>query len=407
MVLSTVTRRRARVRREIRLTAATASTLVFTFLLYLLVGMLFATLPQFVQGELGYGAVVAGSAISLQYVTTFISRPAAGRVADRSGARRAVMLGLLITVASAAALLLATCLPGHPTSALIALGVSRLLLGVSESFVGTGTLAWGLARMGPANMPRTISWNGMLSYGGMAAGAPAGVVIVARYGPPALGLACLLLAGLGLLLALTRPATPPAGGESLGFGDVLMRVLPYGMALALASTGFGSIAAFITLLYAARSWHGAAYALTSFGVCFASLRFFLGGAIGRFGGLRVALCAMALEAAALLLLAGATTPGMAALAAAITGMGFSPMFPALGVEAVNRVPLNSRGAAIGTYNLFADVAMVAVGPAAGLIAEHAGYPAVYIAAACTVCAGAALVMSLLVLRRGAPVPQRL
>jgi MFS family permease len=386
---------RAKLRREMRLTVATISTLIFTFLLYLLVGMLFATLPQFVQGDLGYGSVIAGSAISLQYVTTFISRPAAGRLADKMGPKYAVVLGLAVTAASAACLLGATLVTAHPPAALFVLGISRLLLGVAESFVGTGTLAWGVARLGAPNMARTISWNGMMSYGGMAVGAPTGVAIVSTYGAPALGVASLSICVAGFAIAVLRRPTKPTGGESLGFGDVFLRVLPYGAALALASTGFGSIAAFITLFYAARHWHGAEYALSSFGVCFAGLRFFLGGAIGRFGGLRVALGAMAVEAAALIVLSRAASPHMAAAAAAVTGMGFSPMFPALGVVAVSRVPVSSRGAAIGTYNLFADVAMVAVGPAAGYIADHQGYGAVYLAAAAAVATGAALVTLLL------------
>jgi hypothetical protein len=232
------------------------------------------------------------------------------------------------------------------------------------------------------------------------------VFIVSTAGAPALGLVSTLIAGGAWLLAVVRAPTEPAAGESLSFRAVLLRVLPYGGALALASTGFGTIAAFVTLFYLARHWTGAAYALTSFGVCFAAFRFVLSGVLVRFGGLRVALAAMAVEAAGLLLLAGARSAAMASVATAIAGLGFSPMFPALGVEAVAHVPAASRGAAIGTYNLFADVAMVVVGPGAGLIATHFGYSGVYLGATACVALAATIAGALLAAARRRAVPTK-
>jgi MFS family permease len=63
------------------------------------------------------------------------------------------------------------------------------------------------------------------------------------------------------------------------------------------------------------------------------------------------------------------------------------------------VPPASRGSAIGTYHLIADVAMVFVGPAAGLIASHLGYGGVYFGAAACVGAAAVIAALLLAVRR--------
>jgi hypothetical protein len=172
----------------------------------------------------------------------------------------------------------------------------------------------------------------MLSYGGMALGAPFGVLLITAYGPVGLGVAGVVISALGWLIAALREAAAPAGGEAMAFGDVFLRVLPYGAALALASTGFGTIAAFVTLLYLARGWTGAAYALTSFGLCFATFRFVLTGVLSRYGGLRVALAAMGVETAGLLALSVAGSAGAAVASTAVTGLGFSPTFPALGVD---------------------------------------------------------------------------
>ena len=49
-----------------------------------------------------------------------------------------------------------------------------------------------------------------------------------------------------------------------------------GSRLALGSVGFGCIATFITLFYAARGWNGAALALSVFGMMFVGVRFVFG-----------------------------------------------------------------------------------------------------------------------------------
>ncbi|STW71033.1 transporter [Klebsiella michiganensis] len=93
-----------------------------------------------------------------------------------------------------------------------------------------------------------------------------------------LGVLCYSLIGLhGLALTIMavalggRAVRVAAGGGQSGarvkrcrFAPVLGRVWLYGMALALASAGFGVIATFITLFYDAKGWDGAAFALTLF-----------------------------------------------------------------------------------------------------------------------------------------------
>ncbi len=56
----------------------------------------------------------------------------------------------------------------------------------------------------------------------------------------------------GYPLRAARAAVKAAKGKAMSFRAVLGRVWPYGMALALASAGFGVIATFITLFYDAK-----------------------------------------------------------------------------------------------------------------------------------------------------------
>jgi len=76
--------------------------------------------------------------------------------------------------------------------------------------------------------------------------------------------------------------------------------------------------------------------------------------------------------------------------AALTGFGFSLVFPALGVEAVRRIPPQDKGTALGAYGVFMDFALMVIGPAAGAIISGFGYPPIYLFAACSVLLALAL-----------------
>jgi len=75
------------------------------------------------------------------------------------------------------------------------------------------------------------------------------------------------------------------------------------------------------------------------------------------------------------------------LGAALTGCGFALVFPAIGVEAVARVPAGSRGAALGAYSAFLDLALGVTGPVAGYISNGYGYPSIFLSAALAVLIG--------------------
>jgi hypothetical protein len=83
---------------------------------------------------------------------------------------------------------------------------------------------------------------------------------------------------------------------------------------------------------------------------------------------------------------------MAFAAAALTGFGHSLVFPALGVEAVERVATENRGTALSVYTVFADVSFFMVGPVAGALIGIFGYASVFLFA--FVCVLGALAISL-------------
>ncbi len=367
--------------RPLAVTLQVVSIVLFTFIGYLNIGIPLAVLPGYVHNHLGYGTVIAGLVISVQYLATLLSRPYASRIIDTQGSKRAVMIGLAGCGLSGVFMLASSWLTAMPALSLASLLVGRLVLGSAESLVGSGSIGWGIGRVGAANTAKVISWNGIASYGAIAVGAPLGVVMVNHLGMWSLGVSIIALATLGLLLAWPKLAAPIVSGVRLPFLHVLGRVLPHGTGLALGSIGFGTIATFITLYYATNHWENAALCLSVFGASFISARLLFGNLINRIGGFRVAIVCLSVETLGLLLLWLAPNPQLALAGAALSGFGFSLVFPALGVEAVNLVPASSRGAAVGAYSLFIDLSLGITGPLVGAVAAGFGFASIFLFAA--------------------------
>jgi predicted MFS family arabinose efflux permease len=162
------------------------------------------------------------------------------------------------------------------------------------------------------------------------------------------------------------------------------------------------LATFVTLYYASQHWNpnGAALCLTAFGVAFIAARLLFIRTIDRFGGLQVAIVCLVVESVGVLLIWSANSPWMASAGAALAGFGYSLVFPAVGVEAVKRVPMRSRGTALGVYTAFADVSFFLTGPLAGAVIGFWGYRSVFLYALTMVLASLGIVLVLRQLQRG-------
>ena len=86
--------------------------------------------------------------------------------------------------------------------------------------------------------------------------------------------------------------------------------------------------------------------------------------------------------------------------AAVTGFGYSLVYPGFGVEAVRRAPAESRGLAMGAYTAFLDLALGLANPLLGLFAGAFGLSAVFLASALVVTCSAAVAARLLKRRVG-------
>ncbi len=371
-----------------------AGYVYFTFICYVSIGLPLAVLPPFVHLRMGYSTVLAGLAISVQYIATLASRPWAGRISDHMGAKVSVLWGMACCTASGALLVAASALAWMHWLSFAVLILSRLVLGVGESLGSTGSTLWGIAATGQEHTAEVIGMNGISTYGGIAMAAPLGVVLDQRYGLTSIGFLTILLCAVSFAVAWRKAPVPVQPGEHLPFANVLGRVAPHGMALALGGVSYSVLATFVTLYYVYRHWSGAALCLTAFGVAYVASRVFFIQTIPRFGGFPVAIVSLAADAVGMVLLWQAASPWMAALGATIGGLGFSLVFPAIGVEAVERVPEFNRGTALGVYTAFSDVSFFLVGPTAGAIIGLFGYSSVFLFALLSVLAALGITLVL-------------
>lgn len=383
--------------------AATISpVLAFTFIAFMVTGIAMPVLPLHVHDGLGMGTVMVGLVTGAQFATALVSRVWAGTVSDSTGAKRAVATGMLAAVAAGLLYLLSLRYLDSPVVSAAVLLAGRALLGGAESFVITGALGWGLVLAGPRHTGKAIAWIGMAMYVAFAIGAPLGTVLYRRYGFASIGLATSLfpLAGLALV-ALLRGIVPPAQARP-SFIKVLGAVSLPGLGLALASLGFGAITTFIALLFAGKGWSHAWAAFTAFSGAFVLARLFFGHLPDTLGGARVALVCLFLEAAGQALIWLAPSPLLAILGAALTGFGYSLVYPGFGIEAVRRVPPGSGGLAMGAFTAFLDLALGISGPALGWVASGAGVPAVFLVSTVVVLGATAIALMLLRGRQPAP-----
>jgi MFS family permease len=349
----------------------------FTFIAYLCIGVFLATLPGFVHEQLGLNAVLAGMFVSLQYIATFATRSYAGRMADTRGPRETVRKAMLFCGASGVLMVAGGLLRHSLWMSVGAVVASRLLLGIGESLCAVGAIMWGIGRVGTEHTATVIGWNGVATYTPIAVGAPIGIVIASHGGIAMLGAFVAGLCAVGYVAATRMEATKAPAGERQGLRMILPRVTPYGLALALGGMGFGVIAAFITLYFAHQNWDGAALSLTIYGVTFVVTRMLFVGLIRRCGGFWVAGVSFAIETLGLAVLALGHTREMAYVGCGLTGLGFSLVFPALGVEVAETFSISSRGTVLAVYSAFVDLSLFLTGPIAGLVIHLYGYPVTF------------------------------
>lgn len=374
--------------------AALLPIMTTVFIAFLVIGIAMPVLPLHVHQGLELSTFIVGLVAGTQFAAAILSRVWAGRYADAGGPKNAVVAGLMIAAAGGLLYLASLRFLATPTTSAAILLLGRALLGIGESFIITGAQSWGLAILGVQNTSKVLAWVGSAMFGAFAAGAPIGSALYVHYGFTAIALATTLLPLATLALVVPLGRVLPTAQVRTGLLKVMAAVWVPGAGAALSSIGFGAVTAFSALLFVARGWPTWPV-FTVFALAFILTRIVLGHVADRFGGAKVALICVLVEAAGLTLIELGPRFALALSGAALTGFGYSLVYPGLGVEAIRRVPAQSRGLAMGAYTAFLDVALGFGTPALGLLASSAGLGAVFVVSALAALCAAPIAASFL------------
>jgi MFS family permease len=360
---------------------------------YLAVGLPLPVIPLFIHDRLGFGSLIVGLVIGVQFLATVLTRGYAGRLTDHFGGKRAALQGAAVC-ALGGLLYLIAAMPGlAPGVSLAIIVTGRLAAGFGESQFVTGCVSWSIASVGPQRAGMSMSWTGIAMFAALAIGAPIGMMLYQRYGLQTAMIACIGAPLVGAVVAFREVSYTSPSGQRLPFYKVIGQIWREGLGLMLQGVGLSGLTAFASLYFAARNWGQAGLVMTAFGIGFIFVRVVLGGLPDRISGYRVALWSLTVEAIGQTMLWFAPNEIVALAGALVTGLGCALVFPALGVEALKRVPPASRGSAMGAFVAFLDTAFGISGPAAGIIAGQFGYGAVYVFGAACALLGAVLVLT--------------
>lgn len=349
------------------------------FAMYMTMGISLGALPGFIKNDLKSGNLMIGILIGLQSLATLLTRAFAGKITDTLGAKMSNRSGVFIVLAAGIIYTFAVSVPEIPVLCLGLLISARILHGIAESMLVTGSLTWGIGLLGPQKSGKVMTWNGIAMYAGIAIGAPLSLWLTAQLGIVVPFAMIIILAGVSFISTLSLPALPvDASFVRVPFYKVIGKVSGQGLALAFSSMGFACIASFIALLFAGNHWSHSSLGFFCFGGFYILTRLLFASYPDKFGGYRVALVSFAIEIVGQLCIGFSVSEWMAVAGCALTGVGFSLVFPALGVLAIRKVAPQMRGTALGAYSAFFDLALGLAGPIAGLIAGMFNYQMIYI-----------------------------
>jgi MFS family permease len=373
------------------------------FISFMVIGMALPVLPLQVHNVLGFGTFVVGSVAGCQFVASLISRLWAGRLTDTRGAKYAVKLGFSTSIAGGLFYTISLFFVKTPILSVLSLIIGRTLLGGAESLVITGGILWALQLVEGGRSAKVIAWVGMSMFAALASGAPVGSFVFEIWKFDGIAIATILMSLASLLMIQrVRSPTPHVHSEQTNIPTVFKTVLLPGVGFALSGLTFGTITTFLTLFFFINHWDNGALAFALFAIMLILTRISCGHLPDRFGGARVVIYCLIIQSVGLVLIGTAHSSGFAMLGAAVSGAGFSLVFPGLGIEAIKRAPRESRGLAMGVYNAFLDMTLGFGSPALGFLAGRYGLNSVFLASAIAAVLALPITIRLLIFREADP-----
>ncbi|MRH42727.1 MFS transporter [Aquibacillus halophilus] len=361
------------------------------FFIFLGFQMTLPTLPLFVQ-HLGGSDQLIGVITGIFTFSALIFRPYAGHSLESKGRQFVYMIGLAIFVLSVGSYAIV------PSIAF--LFMMRIVQGIGWGFstTATGTIATDL--IPPKRRGEGMGYFGLSGNIALAFGPALGLTLVGHISFPQLFLICAALGAVALLLSSQIKYKKVEKSEHKSVApkfDIFEKsAIQPSVLLFFITVTFGGLASFLPLYTAAEGIDGIEMYFLLFAIFLMISRSFAGKIYDLKGHLIVFLPGTFMILLAMLLLVWLPNSLVLYIAAALYGLGFGSVQPALQAWSVEKAPNNRKGMANATFFSFFDLGVGIGAIAFGQIAYLFGYSYIYLGSAISVFLSMVLYVVLLI-----------
>lgn len=367
---------------------------IANFFIFLGFQMTLPTLPLFVK-ELGGSDQLIGIVVGVFTFSALLLRPYAGHALENQGRRFVYMIGLAVFVLSVGSFAIV------PSVMLLIL--LRIIQGAGWGFSTTasGTIATDI--IPPSRRGEGLGYFGLSGNVALALGPTLGLALVDKISFSSLFLICAGLGFVALLLSLMieykKVEKSPHKTTTISFDLFEKTAIQPSVLLFFLTVTLGGIASFLPLFAAQKGVSGIEGYFLVYALFLFISRTFSGRLYDLKGHLYVFLPGSILIFAAMLLLAWLPSTFILLFAAAIYGLGFGSVQPALQAWAVEEAAANRKGMANATFFSFFDLGIGIGAMIFGQVAFHLGYSFIYIISAISVFVSMALYIYFLLRNR--------
>src|SRR5690625_3810469 len=346
------------------------------FFIFLGFQMTLPTLPLFVK-ELGGSDQMIGIIVGVFTFSALLFRPYAGHALESKGRRFVYMFGLSIFVISVGSLAF--------VSSIMFLFMVRILKGIGWGFstTATGTIATDL--IPPKRRGEGMGYFGLSGNLALAFGPALGLTLVGVISFKSLFLIC---GGLGFVAFLLSTVIRYKKVEESAHQTVTVKfdifektAVQPSVLLFFITVTFGGIASFLPLYAAQKGIASIELYFLVYAIFLMVARTFAGKIYDKKGHLYVFLPGTVLIFVAMLLLSWLPSTLVMLIAAALYGLGFGSVQPALQAWAVDKSPDNRKGMANATFFSFFDLGVGLGAMVFGQLASLYGYHTIYLTSA--------------------------
>jgi len=346
------------------------------FFIFLGFQMTLPTLPLFVK-ELGGSDQLIGIIIGIFTFSALIFRPYAGKALETKGRQFVYMIGLAIFVISVGSFAFIV--------SMALLVITRIVQGIGWGFSTTATSTIATDLVPPERRGEGLGYFGLSGNLALAFGPALGLTLVGVISFKSLFLIC---GGLGFVAFLLSTVIRYKKVEESAHQTVTVKfdifektAVQPSVLLFFITVTFGGIASFLPLYAAQKGIASIELYFLVYAIFLMVARTFAGKIYDKKGHLYVFLPGTVLIFVAMLLLSWLPSTLVMLIAAALYGLGFGSVQPALQAWAVDKSPDNRKGMANATFFSFFDLGVGLGAMVFGQLASLYGYHTIYLTSA--------------------------